>query len=147
MHGTYLSWKVICCSSEIQIYPAIMYLLSLAASGGLVSPPGGEGGVENSGKEAGGPMANDRTPGRPASGFRAAVVGLWEKAPGLLWELRLLGGNGRSPAAAEGSLENNVKTFQVSPRPCQHKRSQAQGGNVHERTACWPVSHGLEGSP
>lgn len=56
-----------------------MYLLSLAASGGLVSPPGGEGGVENSGKEAGGPMANERQDSRQASlglqGCRGGALG------------------------------------------------------------------------
>lgn len=63
-----------------------MYLLSLAALGGFISTPGGKGRVANSGKGAGRPMGNDRTPGGPASGFRAAVVGPWEKAPGLLWD-------------------------------------------------------------
>lgn len=52
-----------------------MYLLSLAALGGLISTPVGEGRVVNSGKGAGRPMANDRAPGRPGLGLQGCGGG------------------------------------------------------------------------
>lgn len=76
-----------------------------------ISTPVGEDRGENSRKEAGRPMPNhgDSREARPPRS-RAAAVGPWEAALGLFSEPCLPGQKRQGPTAAEGSLENNLKT-------------------------------------
>lgn len=112
---------------------------------GLPSTPVGEGREVTSGKESGlfAWFLVSETPGRPGLWLQASLPGPWEKALGLFSELCLPGENRQGPAAAEGSLENNLETIQASPGSCQRIYKCARVPRPHHR----PSPVGLRGRP
>ena len=125
LHGhTYMKKKKFIVELRFKLsWPSCIFICSIWPPWmGHPSTPVGEGREVTSGKEPGlfAWCLVSGTPGRPGLWLQACLPGPWEKALGLFSELWLPGGNRQGPAAAEGSLENNLETVQASPGSCQH---------------------------